>query len=464
MPFKILTVDDEKDMTRLLKRTLESEIDCKVSMAFSGQMAINILKEDSFDLAISDIKMPGMDGFELLDNIKQLFPDLTVVMLTAFGNIDLAVKAIKNGAYDFVSKPFDQNEIIFKINKALERSSLLSENKRLLKEKKGVSSQLVGNSEAMEKVFEKISIIAPSDVSVLILGESGTGKDMTAKTIHSLSPRKQGPFIPINCPTIPEHILESELFGYKKGAFTNAVRDKKGLFQEAHKGTLFLDEIGDIGPAIQTKLLRAVQEKEIKPLGDTKTSKIDTRIIASTNRNLEKKMADHEFRKDFFYRLSVITIELPPLRDRVTDIPALTSHLIEKNCQKLNKEPKKVAPEVLDLLIKQPWPGNVRELENVLIQGILYSKEDTITFADLPDKNFNSSFKKDPALKNQDFQKLLYKEAKEQILNDFNHDYIGALLSATNGNVTQAAKKCNLDRQGLQQIMKRFSIDPTQFR
>ncbi|MCK5097447.1 MAG: sigma-54-dependent Fis family transcriptional regulator [Desulfobacteraceae bacterium] len=467
MPYKILTVDDEKDMTRLLQRTLEPEIDCKVSMAFSAKMAMNILANDTFDLVICDIKMPGMDGFELLDHITRSFPDLTVVMLTAFGNIDLAVKATKKGAYDFISKPFDQSEIIYKIQKALERSRLLSENKRLLSEKKGFSSQLVGTSEAMAKVYEKISMIASSDVSVLILGESGTGKDMTAKTIHSLSPRKNQPFIPVNCPTIPELILESELFGYKKGAFTNAVRDKKGLFQEADKGTLFLDEIGDIGPTIQTKLLRAVQEKEIKPLGDTKTRKIDVRIIASTNSDLEKKMADHQFRQDFFYRLSVITIKLPPLRDRITDIPALAEHLVEKNCKKLNKEPKTISPEVMDLLMKQPWPGNIRELENVLIQGILYSKGEIINKADLPIKPVKKSITDKFDLsspEHTELYKLFYKEAKEKILHDFNHDYIGQLLSMTNGNVTQAAKQCNLDRQGLQQIMKRFSINPDQFR
>ncbi|MCK5313049.1 MAG: sigma-54-dependent Fis family transcriptional regulator [Desulfobacteraceae bacterium] len=464
MPYKILTVDDEEDMTRLLKRTLEPEINCNVSMAYSAQMAINILANDTFDLVICDIKMPGMDGLGLLDHITQSFPDLTVVMLTAFGNIDLAVKAIKKGAYDFISKPFDQNEIIFKIKKALERSSLLSENKRLLNEKKISSSQLVGTSDAMAKVFEKISLIASSDVSVLILGESGTGKDMTAKTIHKLSSRQAGPFIPVNCPTIPEHILESELFGYKKGAFTNAVRDKKGLFQEADKGTLFLDEIGDIGPSIQTKLLRAIQEKEIKPLGDTKTYKIDARIIASTNRNLEKKIAAHEFRQDFFYRLSVITIELPPLRDRITDIPALVEHLIEKNCKKLNKEPKSISSEVLDLLMKQPWPGNVRELENAIIQGILYSKGKIINKADLPVKKPGLCQINASSSEKTELYKLFYKAAKEKTLHDFNHDYIGALLSMTNGNVTKAAKQCNLDRQGLQQIMKRFAIDPGQFR
>jgi DNA-binding NtrC family response regulator len=464
MQYKILTVDDEKDMTRLLQRTLEPEINCKVTVAFSGKMAINILAHDNFDLVICDIRMPGMDGFELLDHITQSYPDLTIVMLTAFGNIDMAVKAIKNGAYDFISKPFDQNEIIFKIQKALERSRLLTENKRLLNEKNGFSSQLIGTSEPMAQVFEKINLIASSNVSVLILGESGTGKDMTARTIHALSHRKDKPFISVNCPTIPEQILESELFGYKKGAFTNAVGDKKGLFQEADKGTLFLDEIGDIGTAVQTKLLRAIQEKEIKPLGDTKTWKIDVRIIASTNSDLTKKIEAKEFRQDFFYRLSVITIELPSLRERITDIPALAEHLVAKNCKKLDRGPKTISPQVIDLLMEQSWPGNIRELENVLIQGILYSRGTDITQADIPIKK--STIDKSDARsqgKSRLYQ-LSYKKAKEKTLHEFNHDYVGAMLSITGGNITQAAKQCDLDRQGLQQIMKRFSIDPDKFR
>ena len=323
MKANILAVDDEKDMTRLLQRTLEPEINCSVTMAFSAKMALSILEQKHFDLVICDIRMPGMDGFELLGQIKNNYPDLTVVMLTAFGNIESAVKAIKKGAYDFISKPFDQDEIIFKVQKALERSLLLKENKRLLKEKEFNPLQLIGKSESMQRVYDQISLVASSDVTVLITGESGTGKDLTARSIHALSPRKDKSFIPVNCPTIPENILESELFGYKKGAFTDASRDKDGLFQEADKGTIFLDEIGDIGTSIQTKLLRVLQEKEVKPLGDTKVKKIDVRIIASTNRNLKQKIANHEFREDFFYRLNVLPIELPPLRDRITDIPLL---------------------------------------------------------------------------------------------------------------------------------------------
>jgi len=465
MKTNILAVDDEKDMTRLLQRTLEPEINCRVSMAFSAKMAMTILEQESFDLVICDIRMPGMDGFELLGHIRESYPDLTVVMLTAFGNIESAVKAIKKGAYDFIPKPFEQAEIIFKIQKALERSLLLKENKRLLKEKTQISpSKLIGKSEPMQRVFDQINLVASSDVTVLITGESGTGKDITARSIHALSPRKDNFFIPVNCPTIPENILESELFGYKKGAFTNANMDRDGLFQEADKGTIFLDEIGDIGPGIQTKLLRVLQEKEIKPLGDTKVKKVDVRIIASTNRNLKQKIANHEFREDFFYRLNVLPIELPPLRNRITDIPLLAEHLVAKHCKKLKKELKIISEEVMDSLMKQPWPGNVRELENVLVQGILYSKESIIALSDIP---LQEEDPKKYCLKGFDCNSisvLSYKEAKEKLLQEFNYDYIGAKLSMTKGNITQAARQCNMDRQALQQIMKRYDIDPAHFR
>ncbi len=464
MTVNILAVDDEKDMTRLLQRTLEPELGCRVTMADSGEMALDVLEQALFDLVICDIKMPGMDGFELLEHLRKKYPDLTVVMLTAFGNIDSAVKAIKIGAYDFIPKPFEQDEIIFKIRKALERSLLLKENKRLLRENETGPFQLIGKSEPMQRVFNQINLIASSDVTVLITGESGTGKDLTARSIHAASPRKNNSFIPVNCPTIPEHILESELFGYKKGAFTNAFRDKKGLFQEADKGTIFLDEIGDIGPSIQTKLLRVLQEKEIKPLGDTKAIKVDIRIIASTNRNLKQKIADKEFRQDFFYRLNVLPIELPPLRDRIIDIPMIAEHLVAKHCKKMKKELKLISREVMDLLLKQPWPGNVRELENILVQGILYSKDDTLQLADIPLEDVATKKSGSKGIDTDSVASLPYKDAKEKILYEFNHGYIGAKLSMSNGNITQAARNCHMDRQALQQILKRFDIDPELFR
>ncbi len=512
----ILIVDDEKDMTRLLKRSLEMEFECHVTMAFSGEMAISILTQPNltqindtysksnedqlnlehqgrenryskFDLMLCDIRMPGMDGFELLDYASKNYPDLTVIMITAFGSIDVAIEAIKKGAYDFISKPFEQDEIIFRVKKALERSALIRENQKLNNEKSARFGKLIGDSPAMQKVYDKIKMVAQSDVTVLITGESGTGKELTAKSLHALSLRSNQNFVPINCPTVPEHILESELFGYKKGAFTNAVRDKKGLFQEADKGTIFLDEIGDISPSIQTKLLRVLQEKEIRPLGDTHTIKVDVRIIASTNRNLAQKIADGEFREDFFYRLNVFTIELPPLRERITDIPAIATHLVEKHCHKLNKPTIKISPELMTCLMRYHWSGNVRELENALIQGILYCNSDTMTEADIHLKGANifkeirdkqssisTVVSSDAAVIENDehyianninpLLKLSYKEAKERALHIFNHKYIGAMLKLNSGNVTQAAKMCNLERQALQQIIRRFNIDVDEFR
>ena len=459
----ILVVDDEKDMTRLLKRTLEMELDCRVTMAFSGETAVNILAREPFDLMLCDIKMPGMDGFELLRHAETHYPDLTVLMITAFGSIDVAIKAIKNGAYDFVSKPFEQDEILFRVKKALERGRLIKENRTLHREKSETFGKLIGESPAMQEVYGKISMVAQSDVTVLITGESGTGKDLTAQSIHALSPREKKKFVAVNCPTIPESILESELFGYKKGAFTNAAMDKTGLFQEAHGGTIFLDEIGDIGPSIQTKLLRVLQEKEIKPLGENRSRKVDVRIVASTNRDLAQKIEKGEFREDFFYRLSVFSITLPPLRDRITDIPPIARHLVAKHCKKLNKPEKEIDPALMDLLLKQQWPGNVRELENVLIQGILHSDSNTITPGDmvLPEHKKNlQPHLPDP----ENLFTLPYKEAKETLLQQFNHNYIGSLLSLTSGNVTQAARQCGLERQALQQIMKRFSITADTYR
>ncbi|MBF0389175.1 MAG: sigma-54-dependent Fis family transcriptional regulator [Desulfamplus sp.] len=503
----ILVVDDEKDMTRLLKRSLEMEFECRVTMAFSGEMALSLLNQenqenrDDFDLMLCDIRMPGMGGFELLDYASKNYPDLTVVMITAFGSIDVAIEAIKKGAYDFISKPFEQEEILFRVRKALERSALIRENRKLNSEKSARFGKLIGDSPAMQKVYEKIRMVAQSDVTVLITGESGTGKELTAQSLHAMSLRKNSSFIPVNCPAVPEHILESELFGYKKGAFTNAVRDKKGLFKEADKGTIFLDEIGDISPTIQTKLLRVLQEKEIRALGDNNTVKVDVRIIASTNRDLEKKIANGEFREDFFYRLNVFTIELPPLRDRITDIPAIATHLVTKHCKKLNKPAINIEPDLMRCLMRYHWPGNVRELENALVQGVLYCNSNTMTEDDIQIKGFNICKSKGVDLENSsnlyltlednkpsaidkniistngndngltdkylitdELLKFPYKEAKERLLKLFNHKYLGNLLTLSQGNVTQAAKMCNLERQALQQIMRRFEINADGFR
>ncbi len=458
----LLVVDDEKDMRQLLERSLAPDLDCKVVSAPSGEAALKLLSEKIFDLVLADIKMPGMDGLELLELIKRTTPDQTVVMMTAYGSIEAAVEAVKNGAYDFITKPFDHDALVVRLEKALERSHLLKENIRLTQAcgQMVAFQDLVGNSTGMKQVYETIKTVANTDLTVLITGESGTGKDLTARAVHALSPRRHGPFVAVNCPTVPEHILESELFGYKKGAFTHATQNKIGLFQEARNGSIFLDEIGDINPTIQTKLLRVLQEKEIKPLGDTKTVSVDVRILASTNRDLEKKIRDGEFREDFFYRINVLPIRLPPLRERTEDIPLIVNHLMEKHCSELNKPLKRLAPELLEIFMKRSWPGNVREMENMILQGILFSSEEAITPKDM---RFDTEPKADTPVAGG-FDRLPYKQAKEASLREFNAHYIGNLLSVNEGNVTRAAKACGLERQALQQVMRRYGISAEAYR
>ncbi|MCU0615102.1 MAG: sigma-54 dependent transcriptional regulator [Desulfobacterales bacterium] len=462
MDRSILVVDDEKDMLHLLKRSLEPDLKCRVIIASSAEEALSIYKENYYDLVLLDIKMPGMDGLALLEIIKKDSPDQTVIMMTAFGTIDSAVEAMKKGAYDFITKPFDHDALLLRMEKALERSALLKENQRLQKACQGNCAfpEMVGKSAAMQRVYETIRMVAKNDLTVLITGESGTGKDLTARAIHGLSPRNNKPWVAVNCPTVPENILESELFGYKKGAFTHATTNKIGLFQEADKGTIFLDEIGDVSPAIQTKLLRVLQEKEIKPLGDTKSIHVDVRIISSTNQDLKEKIKLGQFREDFYYRINVLPIELPPLRRRKEDIPIIANHLLEKHCHELKKPLKKISAELMDIFLKKMWEGNIRELENLILQGILFSTSDEIKPRDVGiKKETPSEITADPGI-----EEMQYKTAKEEMLKRFNAQYIGQCLKKCDGNVTHAAKLCGLERQALQQIMRRYDIKADPFR
>jgi DNA-binding NtrC family response regulator len=454
---RILVIDDEVDMLRLLKRSLEPDLGCRVEIADSGESGLGHLSRQSFHLILMDIKMPGMDGLELLELIKKDHPDQTVVMMTAHGRIETAVQAMKIGAHDFITKPFDHATLIVKLEKALERSNLLRENLRLQKKylDQDMFQGLVGTSAVITRAYEAIQTVAQTDLTVLITGESGTGKDLAARAIHALSQRNQKSYVVVNCPAVPEHILESELFEYKKGAFTHAVQNKIGLFQEAHNGSIFLDEIGDISPTIQTKLLRVLQEKEIKPLGDTKSITVDVRIIASTNQDLQKKISHGEYREDFFYRLNVVPIKMPALREHPEDIPLIANHLLEKHRMKLNNPGKTISSELMGVFMGRPWEGNVREMENTIIRGILFSADDQIRVTDL--ERVEATDKPAAAKKNA-VGELPYKAAKAEILKRFNNHYIGEKLSVSNGNVTQAAKDCGMERQALQQVMRRYGI------
>ena len=415
------------------------------------------------DLLLADIRMPDMDGLELLKQVRHEYPWLTVVLMTAYGCIELAVEAIKAGAYDFVTKPFDHDSLVLTLRKALERSRLLRENLRLQRcvQEGSAFQNLVGRSRAMQRVYETIQMVAKTDLTVLITGESGTGKDLTARAIHALSSRGRQPFVVVNCPAVPEQILESELFGYRKGAFTHASQNKTGLFQEAHGGSIFLDEIGDISTSIQTKLLRVLQEKEIKPLGDTRSIHVDVRVLASTNRNLKEKIRRGEFREDLYYRLNVLPLVLPPLRERRDDIPPLVDHLLSKRCAELGKPPKTISPELMNLFLQHPWEGNVRQLENIILRGILFAPGEQIRPEDV---GFDQgSTKASPAME-PNLAQLPYRDAKESALRRFHSEFLGKLLEATQGNVSQAAQLCGLERQGLQQIMRRYGIRAEDYR
>jgi len=461
MQANILIVDDEPDMLQLLQRSLQPDLDCEVEVTASAQTALDMLSRKTYDLLLADIKMPGMSGLELLENVRGAYPAMTVVMMTAYGHVEMAVKAMQHGAYDFITKPFEHETLIIRLKKALERSALIRENSRLQQVCSGeaVFQKMVGKSPRMQRVYETIQMVAATDLTVLITGPSGTGKDLTARAVHTLSNRKDKPFIAVNCPTIPENILESELFGYKKGAFTHATQDRAGLFQEADTGTIFLDEIGDVSPTIQTKLLRVLQEKEVKPLGDAKPLKVDVRIIASTNQILKEKIQRGEFREDFYYRLNVLPLELPSLDEHREDIPLIADHLLEKHCAQMKQPRKRLSDELVRIFMEMPWEGNVREMENLIMRGILFSSSDVIEPHEV-----GLAEQDRPRTAAGGFDGMPYRQAKEETLQRFNHSFIGELLSRNAGNVTRTAKQCGMERQALQQIMKRYGIEAERYR
>jgi len=456
----LLIVDDEPDMVTLLRRSLASEVDWEILTSLSAREALQVLNSRAMDLMLVDFKMPDMDGMELLSLVKQNGKGPTVVMMTAYGVIEVAVDAIKRGAYDFVTKPLDDTRLLLTLKKAMEYQVLVNENRNLQKliRETGLFQDMVGSSPAMERVFETIRMVAKTDATVLITGESGTGKELVAKAIHRRSERSDARFVPVNCPALPENVLESELFGYMKGAFTDARQDKIGLFQEANGGTLFLDEIGDLPVNLQTKLLRVLQEREVKPLGSPKNVKVNVRVLASTNRNLKELMSQGTFREDLYYRLNVISIHLPPLRERQEDIPLLAGRFLKKYSLEYGKEGIKLAPGVMDELLRNEWPGNVRELENTIRRAIILCRGPVITLSELGPEAQND------CLGTENLKDLSYREAKSRILERFNREYLSVILSENQGNVTHAARKCGLERQAFQQILRRYGVKSRDFR
>ncbi len=458
MAARILVVDDDQSFRFLLEEALKKE-GYSVAAAANGQAALKIYNQEEFDVVTLDIKMPGMDGFEVLSEMKKINSEQLVVIITAYGAQKIAIEAVKKGAYDYFTKPFDIDELRLVIKRALECKRLNYENKKLKEElhKKYHFKELVGNSGKMLEVFEIMKKVVNTDVTVLIQGESGTGKELVARAIAYNSQRKDHPFIKINCAAIPEGILESELFGHEKGAFTDASFKKIGRFEAADKGTIFLDEIGDMSLATQAKVLRVLQEKEFERVGSAQSVKVDVRIITATNKDLFRCVKTREFREDLYYRINVVSINLPPLLERREDIPLLFEHFMHKFNREFSKSIKHISLEAMELLMKYKWPGNIRELENVLQRAIVLAEKDVITKNDLPFyiRCVDEEIKIET--ESVDFSKSLLETVRE-VVDDVEKQIILKALNKTNWNRTLAAKLLQISRKSLFNKMKRCNL------
>ena len=452
----ILVVDDEKNYLLVLSEVLQDE-GYEVLTAQGGHEALDIQKSSDLDLILTDMKMPGMDGIELLENIKALDPDLPVIMMTAHGTVDKAVEAMQKGAYSYILKPFDNERLTIYVNKAVSLYQVVKDN-RLLRET--VESQyrfgnFIGKSKAIRDVFETIRKVAPSNATVLIEGESGTGKELVAKSIHFNSSRRDKPFIAVNCSALAENLLESELFGHEKGAFTGAVARKKGRFELADHGTLFLDEIGELSQNLQVKLLRVLQEKTFELVGGTRPITADIRVITATNKNLREEMLRGRFREDLFYRLNVVRIELPPLKQRKEDIRLLVNHFIDKYTpeRKVNIPVKGVDQEVDRLFFDYSWPGNVRELENLIERVMILCPNDTVRVSDLP-KDFRDNVHNALHLEGIPSDAPLY-----ETLASIEKAMIERALKMTDNVQAHAAAMLGIGKSGLNQKIKKYNLD-----
>jgi DNA-binding NtrC family response regulator len=438
---RVLVVDDEPEMCSLLSDILKDE-GCAVDVAYSGEQALAKMQEQDFAVVISDLNMKGMPGLTLLKEIKRLHPETNVIIMTAFGSIESAIEAMKQGAYDYVMKPVKSEEITLTTQKAVREASLRRELLWLRRavEKEYSFNQILGKSRPMQAVFELIRRITPSPSSVLITGASGTGKELVARAIHYNSPRAQGPFIPVNCAAIPENLLESEMFGHMRGAFTDAKTDRRGLFEEAQGGTLFLDEISELPLSLQAKLLRVLQEREIRRVGGTKSIPVDVRVIAATNLDLAGEVKAKQFREDLYYRLNVIEVHMPALRERTEDIPLLALHFVKKYAEPMKKPVTGLTEGALALLMDYAWPGNVRELENVIERGVTLTRGEKIGSEDLPQ-----------AVRGDSGDRHMIEEGAEKTrtLAEVERTYILRVMEKTAGNKYQAAQILGIDRKTL---------------
>jgi len=449
MPYKILIIDDDTSLRRVLEFNLQEE-GYEVFAAADGEEGLRIFDEQQPDLVITDLKMPGISGFQVLGAVKERSPQVPVMVLTAFGAVETAVEAMKLGAYDYITKPFNRDELRLTVRKALEMRGLSEENRRLKEEltERADFRNIIGISRAMEQVFAVVRKVADTEATVLITGESGTGKELVAKAIHSLSSRRAGPFIAINCAAIPRDLLESELFGHVKGAFTGAVKDKTGKFQLAEGGTLFLDEVGELPVELQPKLLRALQEKEIEPVGGKTPRKLDARVVAATNTDLEGALAGGRFREDLYYRLAVIPIHLPSLRERAEDVPFLVKHFAGR----LGGATVTFDPHALAALQKYSWPGNVRELENTVERILIMRNNDRVGLDDLPGKISGERHGKRGRIVNLPPEGYPLEQLEREVVIE--------ALERCGWNQTAAARFLRIPRHTLIYRMEKYTINP----
>jgi DNA-binding NtrC family response regulator len=444
---KILIVDDDPQIRSLLAERLKFH-QYRVLTAEDGEEGLDKFRKEGADVVLLDLMMPRLDGIETLNRMKKEEPEALVIMLTAFGTIEKAVEAIKRGACDFIPKPCEPEHILLTIQKALERKNLFQEKEYLKEEIDSQYDMVWGESSEIQKIRDIIQKVAETRSTILIQGETGTGKQVLARAIHNLSPRKDKPFVYVNCVALSEQLLESDLFGHEKGAFTGAYQRKKGRLENAHTGTVFLDEIGDITPVIQTKFLHFLESGEFERVGGTQTLKVDTRIIAATNRDLTQGVTEKKFREDLFFRLNVISITVPPLRRRKEDIPTLASHFLQKFSREMKKRIASINPATLEIFLTYHWPGNIRELQNVLERAVVLASSDTITPDLLP-----------PQLSRKGKEEISPGIPLEEALKKFKREFISQTLSLTKNNQSQAAKLLGIQRTYLNRLIKELGIN-----
>ncbi len=447
---KILIVDDDRNLLELMSMMLQSA-DYEVMTARDGEEALAAVKGRAFDLSVVDLKLPRTDGISLMQGLHHINPEMPVIILTAHSSVKSAVEAIRMGAFNYLTKPFDLDELLLQIERALENRRLHSEVKRLegILEERYTFSNIIANSRKMQSVLSLVSRIAPTDSTVCIYGESGTGKELVAKAVHFASARKDKAFIAINCAAIPETLLESELFGYEKGAFTGAVKNSRGFFAQADGGTLFLDEIGDMPLSLQPKILRVLQERQFYPLGSEKPSDVDFRLIVATNKDLETEVARGTFRDDLFYRIHVIPVSIPPLRERKEDIIPLAEHFLKKTSERMSKNVEGLTPMAIQKLMLHEWPGNVRELENAIEYAVATSRRDLISDDVILPQTQHIPTSPKP-----------FKEAKEE----FELEYLNWVLQTAEGNVTRAAELAGKYRADFYSLLKKHDLKPDAFK